>query len=242
LGKTINIITYRYHGLSKIKRLNKLFFNEIYKENLTYRKCISSPRNQFVEYVAVLQPEFTAKKLAKIILKEEIELNKKLKQTLKKIDINKYKTDVRELFVNGLSSPNILVEVHDRSKEFIVRFPNEKISYIIIKVESIDLSYKSNDINEVLMKFPKYNNTISIGLYLDNSIIIDGFFNYSKKPRTLNITKFKTIEKIEELIQVINNLAKNLYKMESDLTKVNALEYLTWKQNWYNEVSKLLCK
>ena len=78
------------------------------------------------------------------------------------------------------------VVIDDEHKKFPELFKKE-MEKVFSSTISIDLSYKSNDINEVLMKFPKYNNTISIGLYLDNSIIIDGFFNGFRERNPLDL-------------------------------------------------------
>jgi hypothetical protein len=146
---------------------------------------------------------------------------------------NNKKSD-KKLSDLGVKKDSSEISLYSSSNDSLtIKYSDEEASYTIIIFINIsngipkDDNFSEDDINKIDVKFKKYLNAIDLvgtTRYLFNVDRVDGEFMFSKSE-----------EKEEEEIQGQNNQEKVQDKQESDVDKMNIIEFLEFLKSDFDE-------
>lgn len=250
--------------------LNKFSYISFKKYNIIFTRFDNAVEREAYEKLTETRfaderfREIKAEHLVEIIVnyatKEVNNIKKEKKKITKEIELQRYDEDIWELFYLGVKSENITLTIVSKLKmEDIIKNPKSPVSQLRVDVDHLieDMGKERKDMEKEInrgrtyVKCSEYNSlrqskksyilpSFTINLYVDNSISINQFFNYTKVSTFFSNDRVKDINRIKKFIEVLNKQANRLYEMESDLDKVSALEIINWKQTWFLEFKKVL--
>lgn len=215
------------NGKNKTRRFMTAINKEIENNNL-----------QTNGYLYRVESEFYAETIFQEIKKEEARYKKEEKKLKQKLEISKYNSDedIQELFEKGLKSKNINKSFKYRKDEDILKNPAKQKGKIDLVIKTLNFERNASLDKEEMIYSNEFINFI---MTIDNGIIIDDFFYYTKKS-TFNGVKVKDVEKIKKIIEVINNHAEKIEKEESSLENCNIKYLMFWKKYLFEDIKKIL--